>query len=154
MKIENKLTIPTRKWVFTDFDLSEAFAKDLLASIEDTNYYGVSANQCGNEYRVIALRSYPESFVCFNPRIVHMSDDNTVVLDEVCASNPGITCKVRRYHEIRVRFEGPDGQTYSKTFTGLTSRIFQQLMDNLDGVVFYARANRYHREKALKKKGK
>jgi peptide deformylase len=33
----------------------------------------------------------------------------------------------------------------------MTARIFQHELDHLDGILFYNRANRYHRDQALKK---
>lgn len=148
MHIEHKLTIPTKPFVFDGTVDTNEIAKDLLSTILDTNYVGVAANECGYDYRAIALKA-AESFVCFNPLIVYKSDETTV-MEEVSPTFPGITCKVRRHNQIRVRFTGPNGEVYSKTFTGLTARIFQQLVDNLDGTPFYNRANRFHREKSLK----
>jgi peptide deformylase len=151
MQIKNKLTSPTKDWVFDDLDYAETFATELLNSIKDTPYYGVAANECGSDFRVIALKSYPESYVCFNPRIVFKSDE-TSVLEENSPAFKGITCRVRRSTEIRIRFQGPDGISYSKTFTGLSARIVQQVVDTLDSIPFYQSANRFHRDKALKSK--
>jgi peptide deformylase len=64
---------------------------------------------------------------------------------------PGLTVKIKRPQHIRVRFQTPNGDTLTKQFTGMTARIFQHEIDHLDGIVFYNRANRVHRDTALEK---
>jgi peptide deformylase len=71
-------------------------------------------------------------------------------MDEACLSFPGVTAKIKRSREIRVRFQAPSGAVVTQKFEGLTARIFQHELDHLDGVLFFNRAGRYHREKALK----
>jgi peptide deformylase len=44
-----------------------------------------------------------------------------------------------------------NGDVRTDTFTGMSARIFQHELDHLDGIMFYERANRYHRELAMKK---
>ena len=95
------------------------------------------------------MRGYPENYVCFNPRIVYSSPEVTS-MEEACVSFPGVTVKVKRSKEIRVRFQTPSGMLVTKKFDGLTARTFQHELDHLDGILFFNRANRYHREKALK----
>jgi peptide deformylase len=62
----------------------------------------------------------------------------------------GLLIKVKRPRDIKVRFNGPDGEIYTKTFTGMSARVFQHELDHLDGITMLDRANRYHREAALK----
>jgi peptide deformylase len=59
--------------------------------------------------------------------------------------------KIKRPKDIRCRFQTPNGDVLTKQFTGMTARIFQHEMDLINGVIFYNRANRYHKEQALKK---
>ena len=117
----------------------------------DHNAIGISANQVGVPYRVFALRAYPENFVCFNPKMV-MPSDQEVLLEEGCLSFPNLFVKVKRPQHCRVRFTMPNGDTRTDTFTGITARAFQHELDHLDGIVYYTRANDYHREQAFKKK--
>lgn len=126
------------------------FAKDLVKFMYDSNGIGLAANQVGVPYRVFAMRAHPENFVCFNPRIVWKSEAQ-VELEEGCLTYPGLIVKVTRPQHIRVRFSVPNGDTLTKQFTGMSARIFQHELDHLDGVLFYNKANRYHRETALKK---
>jgi peptide deformylase len=71
-------------------------------------------------------------------------------LPEACLSVPGVSVKVKRAGEIRVRFQTPSGLTTTKTFNGLTAKTIQHEIDHLDGIMFFNRANRYHRDKAMK----
>ena len=74
-----------------------------------------------------------------------------IVLDEGCLTYPGLYVKIKRPQHVRVRFQTPNGETLTKQFTGMTARIFQHELDHLDGIVFYNKANRYHREQAMRK---
>ena len=126
------------------------FSKELVKFMYDHNGVGLAANQVGVLYRVFALRADPENFVCFNPRVV-MPSEETVTLEEGCLSYPGLIVKIKRPRHVKVRFETPNGETLTKTFTGISARAFQHELDHLDGIVFYNRANRFHRDQAFRK---
>jgi peptide deformylase len=142
--------------VCDEFDFSNApfdpieFAKEFVKFMYDNNGIGLAANQIGISYRIFAMRGQPENFVCFNPRIVSHSDE-TILLDEGCLSYPGLYVKVKRPKTIRVRFQTPNGDTRTEQFIGMTARIFQHELDHLDGVIFYNKANRFHREQGMRK---
>lgn len=145
------LTTPCQPFNFMSppFDPTQ-FAKDLVKFMYDNNGIGLAANQVGVPYRVFAMRGQPENFVCFNPKIVWKSDAK-VELEEGCLTYNGLLVKITRPQHIRVRFNTPNGDMLTKQFTGMTARIFQHELDHLDGEVFYNKANRYHRDQALKK---
>jgi len=125
-------------------------ANSMVKTMYENNGIGLAANQVGIPYRVFAMRGAPENFVCFNPKIVQPSQME-VVLEEGCLSYPGLFVKIKRPQHVRVRFTLPNGDTVTRQFTGMSARIFQHELDHLDGIIFYNRANLYHREKALKK---
>lgn len=125
-------------------------AKDLVKTMHDNNSIGLSANQVGIPYRVFSMRGSPENFVCFNPKLVQPSEME-VLLEEGCLTYQGLLVKIKRPQHIRVRFTTPNGETLTKQFTGMTARTFQHELDHLDGIIFYNRANRYHRDQALRK---
>ena len=131
------------------FDAVE-FAQQLVKYMYDRNGVGIAANQVGVPYRIFALRGSPENFVCFNPKIVQLSEAE-ILLEEGCLTYPGLYVKVKRAQHLRVRFTTPNGDTLTKQFTGITARIFQHEMDHLDGIIFYNKANRFHREQSLRK---
>ena len=86
----------------------------------------------------------------FNPKIVSFDEDKMVTLSEACISVPGVDVKVKRSGQVRVRFQTPSGLTDTKTFHGLTAKTIQHETDHINGIMFFNRANRYHREKAMK----
>lgn len=126
------------------------FAQDLVKFMYDRNGIGIAANQVGVPYRIFAMRGSPENFVCFNPKIVQPSAA-FVSLEEGCLTFPGLTVKIKRPQHIRVRFTKPNNETITRQFTGMTARIFQHELDHLNGILFYNKANRFHRDKALEK---
>ena len=145
------LTTPCQIFDFNNFPFDPIeFAKDLVKFMYDKNGIGLAANQVGVPYRVFAMRGQPENFVCYNPKIVQPSEMK-IELEEGCLTYTGLIVKVTRPQHIRVRFQTPNGDTLTKQFTGMTARIFQHELDHLDGAIFYNRANRYHRDLALKK---
>jgi peptide deformylase len=145
------LTNPCKHFDFSHppFDPID-FAKELVKCMYDNNGIGLAANQVGVPYRIFAMRAAPENFVCFNPKIVQPSEAE-VVLEEGCLTYPGLYVKIKRSQHVRVRFQTPNGDTLTKQFTGMSARIFQHELDHLDGVIFYNKANRVHRDKALDK---
>lgn len=152
MQLDNKyLNEPCKDF---DFDNPQVdpieFAQELVKTMYERNGLGLAANQVGYPWRVFAMRGAPENFVCFNPKIVKPSDAE-VSLEEGCLSFPGLLVKIKRPQHIRVRFTTPNGDTRTETFTGMSARVFQHEMDHLDGEKFYDKANRFHRDKALKK---
>lgn len=147
-------TNPILKQKMEPFDFSNPpvdpnqLALDLIESMNVHDGYGLSANQLGLPYRVFVMRGDP-NFVCFNPRIVMYGEEKNI-LEEGCLSFPNLIVKVQRPKHVRVRFQTPSGIMTTKQFTGMTARVFQHEIDHLDGILFFERANRFHREKAFK----
>ena len=145
------LTEVCKKFDFNapQFDPIE-FSQELIKLMYEKNGVGIAANQVGVPYRIIAMRGRPQNFVCFNPKVVQPSEQ-LITLEESCLTFTGLYVKVKRSQHVRVRFATPNGDVRTETFTGMTARIFQQHLDYLDGIPYYTRANRYHREHAFKK---
>jgi len=142
--------------VCEDFDFKNPpfdpieFAKDMMAFMYENNGLGLAANQVGVPYRIFAMRGAPENFVCFNPKTVTVSNDK-VVLEEGCLSYPGLLVKVKRPSMVRVRFTTPNGDTITRQFIGMSARVFQHEMDHLDGIKFFDKANKFHKDQAFRK---
>jgi len=145
------LTLPCKLFEFSNppFDPFD-FSRELVKFMYDNNGIGVSANQVGVPYRIFAMRAAPENFVCFNPKIVQRSKQE-VVLEETSLSYPGLIVKIKRPQHVRVRFTTPNGDTRTETFTGISARVFQQMTNNLEGILYFNFASRYHRDIAMKK---
>lgn len=145
------LTMPCEEFNFADPPGNPSdLAVGLIQVMNDNKGVGLAANQVGIPLRVFVMRGSPENFVCFNPKIVYASEEIDS-MEEACLSFPGVSVKVKRPKEIKVRFQTPSGETTTMNFSGLTARVFQHELDHLDGILFFNRANRYHRDRALKR---
>lgn len=150
------LTKVSEEW---DFEKPPMDANELAYNLVDTmlhnNGLGLAAIQVGIPYRVFAMRGSvnekgnPEMFCFFNPRLVSVSNE-LIKLEEGCLSFPNVVVEVTRPKDVRLRFTLPNGQTDTRTFTGMTARCIQHELDHLDGKIFYNLANKYKRNKALK----
>jgi peptide deformylase len=145
------LTTPCQKFDFANppFDPIE-FAYEMVKFLHEYNGIGLAANQVGVPYQVFALRASPENYVCYNPKVV-MPSEETIILEEGCLTYPGLFVKIKRPRHVKVRFQTPNGETRTETFTGMTARAFLHEMDHLEGKIFYNQANKYHRDQAFSK---
>lgn len=123
--------------------------KIMLEVMNSNNGVGLSANQIGYNHRVFVMRGPEYNFAFFNPKIVSYGEE-TDTLEEGCLSVPGVVVKITRPKSVRVRFQTPSSGVDTKTFDGLSARIIQHEMDHLNGVMFFNRAHRYYRDKAMK----
>ena len=147
---------PILKEVSENFDFSNPpvdpveFSQELVKTMYEHNGLCLAAIQVGLPWRVFAMRGSPQNFVCFNPRVVQVSEQQ-IRLEEKSLTYPELCVKVKRPQHCRVRFATPNSEVRTETFTGMTARVFLQSMDFLDGRLFYSTANPIHREQALRK---
>lgn len=149
-RFNNELTVVSNAFDFDNapFD-PQAFAVALSQKMIKENGIGLAAVQVGYPIRAFAIRTDPV-YVCFNPRIVDAGGEQQIA-EEGCLSFPGMNIKVKRFEEVRIRFQHVDGKFITRKFGGLAARIIQHEMDHLSGILFYNRANAYHRDVALRK---
>lgn len=143
------LTQPTKLFDFKNppFDPAE-FAESLAQLMIIKDGLGLAANQVGQPYRIFAIAIEP-AHVCFNPEVLDYSEES-VTLEEGCLSYPGLIVKVTRPKSIKVRFTHPNGETVTKTYTGMTARIMLHEIQHLDGERFFDQVNWYEKEKVKK----
>ena len=123
-------------------------AKILTETMLKEKGIGLAANQLNLPFNVFVIKSNP--VICaFNPRIVDYSGDE-VYLEEGCLSYPGLVVKIKRPEKVRVRFTQPNGETITQEYHGLTARTVQHEIDHLNGIVFYERATRIHKDRAFR----
>lgn len=140
---------PTREFPFgggehDPKELAEAMAEFMVQS----GGIGLAANQVGIPYRVFVIKSDPVK-AFFNPKIVDRSE-SLIMGVEGCLTFPGMAAKIKRSKDVRIRYQGWNGEVFTEQFTLLTARVIQHEIDHLDGVLFYERCHPYHREKAFK----
>lgn len=148
-----RLFSPMIPWDFNNppFDIGE-ISHGMVDLMKEKNGLGLAYNQTDLEgnYQIFCMRGSPENFVMINPRIVDLSGDPTE-LEEACLSFNGLVIKKKRYPNCRIRFQGPNGETITKKFTGLTSRVIQHEMEHLKGEAFWNGISRLKLDIALKK---
>jgi len=145
--------------IIPDFDFenpiidANAFASKLVETCKAHNGVGLSANQCGFLYRVFVMGSGDEYVAFFNPKIISTSIE-TVRMTENSLSTPFLELKITRPTQIEVEYQDFIGELHKQTFSGLSARIFQHQLDNLNKVMFYSYAKPLALEMALKKQRK
>ena len=155
MKLVDKYDPLLTTLLTEDFDFENPqtdpvqLAIDMVEFMREKKGLGLAANQVGLNFRMFAMEGEPAR-VCFNPKIVSQSDEQ-VLLEEGCLSFPGLVVKVKRSRHCRIRFTGPNGEVYTEQFTGMTARVIQHEVEHLSGILFFDKANRFHREQAFKK---
>ena len=130
--------------------------EDLKDTMQEYNGIGLSANQVDMPFNnlsvcVIGNPSDRKSIIgLFNPKIVDTFGDKTYMV-EGCLSYPGLTFKVKRFENIRVRFSNEKGETNTTIFRGITSRIIQHECDHLNGKTFIYAGTKFHVDQAYRK---
>lgn len=112
------------------------FAHELIKTVHERNAISLAAPQLQIPFRIFAMRGYPENYVCFNPKIVTVSEE-TAELEESSLSCPGFIINVKRPKSIKVRFATPNSDVRTMTFEGLSAKTFMHNMDFLDGKRFW-----------------
>jgi peptide deformylase len=128
-------------------ELGQLLVKEMM----DQNGLGLSAIQLGIPLRVFAMRAQPQNIVLFNPIIVYKSDETKTEF-EGCLSFPNLIVKVKRAFEVRVRYRQANEEVITAKWGGLTARIAQHELDHLDGILFYNKVGKFHRDQAFRKR--
>jgi len=145
--------------VLPDFDFDKfgdqanSFASTLVETCKKNNGLSLSANQCGFTHRVFVMGADDEYVAFFNPKIVSMSED-TIKLTENSLTIPLIELKLTRPVSIDVEYQDFHGETHVRGFGGLSSRLFQQQVDNLNGIMFIEHAKPLALQMAKKRQNK
>lgn len=132
---------PILKETLPDFDFNNPpvnpieFASSLVETCKKYNGLGLSANQCGFNYRVFVMGQGDNYVAFFNPKITTKSNDK-LKLDEGCLSFRDLFLQIERASEIEVEYQDFTGTTKTAKYTGLTARCFQHELDHMNGIVY------------------
>lgn len=140
-----------------DFDFEnppydpKEFAESLYNMMAKHDGLGLSANQVGFPYRVMAIRTDENPLVIFNPRIIYTSE-NFVSMKEGCLSFPLLYLSVKRPDLVRIRYQNWENFTDTNTFIGMSARVALHEYDHLEGKVFTQVASKFESQRALRKR--
>ena len=137
-----------------DFGLNGKYANEFASTLVETckahNGLSLSGPQCGFPHRVFVMGVDDEYVAFFNPKIVSISA-TTIKLPENSLTVPFLELKIKRPISIEVEYQDFNGEKHNKFFGGLSARIVQQQVNNLDGIAFYTLAKPLALEMAVKK---
>jgi peptide deformylase len=101
---------------------------------------GLAAPQIGWNIRLFVMNPTPEDRnnerIFWNPQVTTSGD--FVDQDEGCLSVPGVWGKIKRWTEVVLTAQTPDGHTIEK-FDGFSAKIIQHEMDHLNGMLYFER---------------
>lgn len=126
-----------------------SFASTLVETCKKHRGIGLSANQCGFEYRVFVMGANEQYVAYFNPKII--STKGEVHMEEGCLSFPFLNLRITRPAEVEVEYQDFTGVKRNKTFTGITARCFLHELDHMNGIVYTSRVKPLALQFGLKK---
>jgi len=152
-------THPALKQVLPNFDFANPpvnpteFASSLVETCKRHNGLGLSANQCGYEYRVFVMGTGDNYVAFFNPEITWVSEE-TSKMEEGCLSFLDLFLTVERPSVIKVNYQDHTGEKKTAQYTGLTARCFQHELDHMNGIVYTHHAKPLALQMATKRRTK
>ena len=135
------------------FDLAlHQFLDDMYETMMESNGIGLAAIQVANPLRILILcmpddegnQSKESLLEIINPEIINPL--GRCLYQEGCLSVPGFYEEIERYETLTLTYQDRFGNPCTLDADGLLAIAIQHEMDHLDGIVFYNRANRYHKE--------
>lgn len=148
---------PRLKKMATPVDIFDADITNLVANMLETMYeaqgVGLAATQVNVHKRVIVLdvsSQQNQPLALINPEIV--SKSGPLEWDEGCLSFPGVYAKVKRFHDIEIKYRDQHGKLQNlQAKGGLLSACIQHEIDHLNGITFFDHLSLLKRELLEKK---
>lgn len=143
------------KQVAPEFDFANPpvdpneFASTMVETCKKHKTLGLSAVQCGFNYRMFVMGSGEQYVAYFNPKIV--SSEGEAHMKENCVSFPLLTLAITRPAKITVEYQDFAGNVRQAEFHGLTARVFQHELDHLNGIVYTSRCKPLALKSGMKK---
>lgn len=146
---------PALHKMLPEFDFQNApinpnsFASTLVETCKKNNGLGLSANQCGFEYRVFVMGANDDYIACFNPKIV--GSEGEAHMEEGCLSFPLLMLRITRPKRIMVEYQDFTGVKREATFDGISARCFLHELDHMNGMMYTSRVKPLALQFGLKK---
>lgn len=133
---DKRLTTKVELFDFTNPSVDPVqYESDMIDLVKYYGAYGLSANQFGDDIRMIVFGAGDDYASLWNP-VITKASEKLQYGKEGCVSFPYLIMNVYRPKEIEVEFALADGTPQTHTFTGLTARTICQGIDFLNGIPF------------------
>jgi peptide deformylase len=122
-----------------DQDLAD-LAGEMLRLMKEHRGVGLAAPQVGRNIRLFVINPTGEpqdARVYVNPELVDLEGDEEG--DEGCLSIPGLSVKILRSRDARIRAQDLQGNPFEEQASGYIPRIWQHELDHLNGVLIIDR---------------
>ncbi len=142
---DSRLRLPAEPVDTFDDELSR-LAGDLFDTMYAAKAIGLSAPQVDVRSQVLVMDlsvdgTAPQVYV--NPEI--LSSTRPGLVEESCASLPGVVGTVVRATELRVRAHDLDGAAFERDLSAMEAVCLQHEMDHLEGTLFVDRLSIFRR---------
>jgi peptide deformylase len=151
-------TDPILKQVLPEFDFKNPpvnpneFASTLVETCKKLNGYGLSANQCGFNYRVFVCGAGDDYVAFYNPKIVETKGEAHMM--EACLSFPYLGLYITRPAELVIEYQDFTGETKTAHYVGMTARCILHELDHMNGIVYTSKAKPLALQSGIKKRDK
>lgn len=135
----------TAATVTKDYPGLKELIDNMFATMYDSEGVGLAAPQIGRADRIVVIDadpvkdSFPEcagrKLVLINPEIEVLEGED-ISRDEGCLSLPGLSEKVSRVENIRMRWLDENFEEHDEVITGFLARIVQHECDHLEGKLY------------------
>ncbi len=112
----------------------EKLLTDMAETMYDAEGVGLAANQIGILKRIVVIDVGEGLIEMINPVIVEKTGSQYG--SEGCLSLPGLSGKVTRALNVKVRAQNRQGETFELEGAELLARCIQHEVDHLDGIMF------------------
>lgn len=152
-------THPALRMKLKEFDFAnppidpDFLASSLVETCKSHNGLGLSANQCGYEYRVF-VAGHGDNFVSFfNPKVIWESEELSK-MEEGCLSFKHLFLPIERPQSIELQYQDFTGKPHQAKFSGLTARCILHELDHLNGIVYTSKVKPMTLHMSMKKRNK
>lgn len=128
-----------------DYEGLKELVENMYKTMYDSEGVGLAAPQIGRSDRIVVIDadpvkdSFPEcagrKLTLINPEI-EVLDGDAVSRDEGCLSLPGLSEKVSRVENIRLKWVDENFQPHEEVISGFLARIVQHECDHLEGRLY------------------
>ncbi|MCM1355483.1 MAG: peptide deformylase [Staphylococcus sp.] len=131
--------------VTADYKGLKELVENMYKTMYESEGVGLAAPQIGLSDRIVVIDadpvkdSFPEcagrKLTLINPEI-EILDGDAVSRDEGCLSLPGLSEKVSRVENIRLKWVDEEFQPHDEVISGFLARIVQHECDHLEGKLY------------------